>query len=93
MHAPRPSALAVLLTLAACQPRSLDTGAPTCTPTHTTITPGTTEALPLRLPLVALLCPTDGTPCTPTTDYTVTRAGLVTITAPDWAAVVVWSLE
>lgn len=93
MHAHKPTALSMLFALAACQPRSLDSGAPVYMSTQTTIAPGTTETLPLRLPLVALLCPVDGASCTPTLDYTVSSAGLVTLTAPEWAAVVVWSLE
>lgn len=82
-----------LLALIACQPSANDTGSPTCTTTHTVVAPSTTIEAPLRLPLLALLCPTDGSPCTPTIDYTVTSAGLVVLTAPDWAAVVIWSMK
>lgn len=86
-------ALSALSTILACAPTPHDSASPTCAPILTTIAPATTETLPLQPPLTVLLCPVDGTPCAPTLDYTITSAGLVTITAPDWATVAVWSME
>lgn len=74
--------------------------APTTDDTNTTAHPSTypiiavypdTIAAPVHLPCTVLICYAGQ--CSPTLDYTVTTAGLLTVTPPDSATAQVWCSE
>jgi hypothetical protein len=84
--------LPTILALASC---AASTDSADTTNTHNTypiiaIYPDTIEA-PVHLPCTVLICYADQ--CSPSLDYSVSAAGLLTVTPPDSSTAQVWCIE